>query len=55
MLPLLGRLAESGVHSGATYDAIVGETARLANLRLISMDVRAQRTYAVVGVAVEPL
>jgi predicted nucleic acid-binding protein len=55
VLPLLGRLAESGVHGGATYDAIVGETARLAGLTLTSLDIRAQRTYAAVGVAVDLL
>jgi predicted nucleic acid-binding protein len=52
LAPLLERLAGSGIRGGATYDAIVAETARVAGLTLITFDARARATYATVGVEV---
>ena len=49
---MLGRLASHGIAGGATYDAVVGESARLAGLALYSLDGRARRTYEVIGVEV---
>jgi predicted nucleic acid-binding protein len=47
---LLERLAQAEIAGGATYDAIVAETARLADAHLITLDRRASRTYEAVGV-----
>lgn len=47
---LLDRLASSGVSGGATYDAVVAETARIGNTELVSLDARAVQTYEAVGV-----
>lgn len=47
---LLSRLASSGVSGGATYDAVVAETARLGHHQLVSLDTRAAQTYEAVGV-----
>lgn len=47
--PLFARLAESGVVGGATYDALVAETARSNEVELVSFDQRAARTYEFVG------
>lgn len=52
---LLDRLAESDVTGGAAYDAVVAESARLGDVRLVSLDTRAARTYESVGVAYEIL
>ena len=49
---MLGRLVSHGIAGGATYDAMVGETARLAGLALHSLDGRARRTYEAIGVDV---
>ncbi len=49
---MLGRLASHGIAGGATYDAMVAESARLADLALYSLDGRARRTYEVIGVKV---
>ena len=47
---LLDRLAAMGIAGGATYDAVIAETARLHELRLVTLDERATRTYGAVGV-----
>ncbi len=52
LAPLLDRLATAGIHGGATYDAIIAGTARVAGLMLISFDERARATYAAVGAEV---
>lgn len=52
LLPLLKRLPGLGIFGGATYDALVAETARLAGMPLISLDARAQRTYDALGATV---
>lgn len=49
---LLRRLAAHGIDGGATYDAVVGESARKAGVALRSLDVRARPTYEAVGVEV---
>ncbi len=46
---LLDRLAMSGVSGGATYDAVVAETARIHDRQLVTLDRRAVRTYEIVG------
>lgn len=46
---LLERLAPAEIGGGATYDAIVAETARLADADLVTLDKRASRTYETVG------
>ncbi len=51
--PLLERLNAAGISGGGTYDGLVAESARVAGLRLISLDVRALSTYSAVGVDVE--
>jgi predicted nucleic acid-binding protein len=50
---LLSRLGELGSAGGATYDALVGEAARAAGLRLLARDQRARRVYDLLGVAFE--
>jgi predicted nucleic acid-binding protein len=52
VVPLLHRLAAAGVHGGATYDALIAETARQAGLRIVTLDARACRTYEIVGAAI---
>jgi predicted nucleic acid-binding protein len=52
VMPLLQLLEAAGISGGATYDALVAETARVAGLTLASFDVRARSTYGVVGVDV---
>jgi predicted nucleic acid-binding protein len=46
----LGRLATAGVSGGATYDGLVALTALEHDLRLLSRDARAARTYRAVGI-----
>jgi predicted nucleic acid-binding protein len=53
LMPLLRRLEAAGISGGATYDAVVAESARSAGLRLATLDARARPTYAAVGVDVE--
>lgn len=50
---LVGQLAELGITGGACYDALVAATAREHGHRLVTRDVRAARTYEVLGVDVE--
>ncbi|WP_347351401.1 PIN domain-containing protein [Intrasporangium sp.] len=47
---LRGRLASLGIIGGAVYDALVGEAARTNRLRLLTRDLRACRTYDLLGV-----
>ena len=42
---LINRLAEQNVTGGATYDALVGLTAKAAGAMLLTRDLRAVRTY----------
>jgi predicted nucleic acid-binding protein len=42
---LIDHLAQHGVTGGATYDALVGLTAKAAGARLLTRDVRAVTTY----------
>ena len=51
----LGALASAGLGGGAVYDALVGATAREHDATLLTLDVRAQRTYAAVGARFEAL
>lgn len=44
------RLAATGIVGGAVYDALVGEAARVSGRRLLTRDLRARRTYDLVGV-----
>jgi predicted nucleic acid-binding protein len=50
---LLARLGETGIVGGAVYDALVGEAARVNNCRLLTRDLRAKRTYDLIGVDYE--
>lgn len=44
------RLATTGILGGAVYDALVGEAARTNERRLLTRDLRARRTYDLLGV-----
>lgn len=44
------RLATTGIVGGAGYDALVGEAARTNERRLFTRDLRARRTYDLLGV-----
>lgn len=44
------RLAALGILGGAVYDALVGEAARTHGRRLLTRDLRARRTYELLGV-----
>jgi toxin FitB len=48
-------LGSAGLPGGAVYDAIVGATARAHGATLLTLDVRAQRTYQAVGASFEVL
>lgn len=48
-LPALHRLAEHGVSGGALYDGLVATTSSHHGLVLLTLDRRAERTYAAVG------
>lgn len=50
---LLGRLSGLGIEGGMTYDAMVGEAARVARRTLLTRDVRARRVYEVLDVPFE--
>lgn len=47
---LLDRLGTLGIIGGAVYDALVGEAARVHNRTLLTRDLRARRTYDLLGV-----
>lgn len=44
------RLAPVGIVGGAVYDALVGEAARVNGCTLLTRDLRARRTYDLLGV-----
>ena len=48
---LADRMGTLGIVGGAVYDALVGEAARLHGRTLITRDLRARRTYDLLGVA----
>lgn len=50
-LALLRRLGELGVSGGMTYDALVGEAARVHRRTLLTRDRRARATYDLLGVS----
>jgi hypothetical protein len=50
---LLARLGAIGIVGGAVYDALVGEAARVNEHRLLTRDLRAKRTYDLIGVDYE--
>jgi len=52
-LPVLSAIARAGLGGGAVYDALIGATARDHDATLLSLDRRAQRTYAAVGASFE--
>jgi predicted nucleic acid-binding protein len=52
VVALFSELAAAGVAGGATYDALVGATARSAAATLVTSDRRAAGTYAQLGVTV---
>ena len=52
---LLARLGVVGVTGGAVYDALVGEAARVNECVLLTRDLRAKRTYDLLGVDYEVL
>ena len=47
---LLARCGSIGLAGGAIYDALVGEAARSGGRRLLTRDLRARRTYDLLGV-----
>lgn len=50
---LLQRLGVIGITGGAVNDALVGEAARASECRLLTRDLRARRTYDLIGVDYE--
>lgn len=52
---LLSRLGVVGITGGAIYDALVGEAARIHGCVLLTRDMRARRTYDLLGVEHEVL
>jgi len=50
-----GAAGSAGLGGGAVYDALVGATAREHNATLLTLDRKAQRTYAAVGASYELL
>lgn len=51
----LGRLQGLGISGGPTYDGLIAITAAAHDATLVTLDRRAIRTYALVGVEVELL
>jgi hypothetical protein len=49
-LTMLDEAERSGIVGGAVYDALVGATSRHAGATLVSLDLRAARTYRALGV-----
>lgn len=47
---LLDRLAETGIHGGASYDALVGLEAQQHGRALLTLDARAVTTYDALGI-----
>lgn len=52
VVALLAELGAAGVSGGATYDALIGATARKAGATLLTADRRAAGVYRRLGVAV---
>jgi toxin FitB len=52
---VLRGLADRGIVGGAIYDGLIAATAKQAELRLLSFDRRAARTYVTLGVDYEIL
>jgi hypothetical protein len=52
---LFAKLETIGILGGAIYDALVGEAARSNGRRLLTRDLRARRTYDLLGVDYELL
>lgn len=50
---LFARVAALGLTGGAVYDGLVGEAARTNGCRLLTRDLRARRTYDLLGVEFE--
>jgi predicted nucleic acid-binding protein len=50
---LIDLLIELGITGGATYDAVVGATAKAAGATLMTRDRRARVVYDLIGAAVE--
>ena len=50
---LIQRLVDLGITGGATYDAVIGATAKRAGASLITRDRRARTIYEQLGVEVE--
>lgn len=50
---LVQELAKRNIRGGATYDALIGATARAVGAKLYSCDRRAKETYDLLGVEVE--
>jgi predicted nucleic acid-binding protein len=50
---LIEELTEQGISGGATYDGLIAVTVRATGARLLTRDVRARRTYELLGVDVE--
>ncbi len=50
---LFARLSTIGLVGGAVYDALVGEAARASGARLLTRDLRAKRTYDLLGIDYE--
>lgn len=50
---LLGRLGAIGIEGGQVYDALIAEAARANGLALLTRDLRARRTYELIGVDYE--
>ena len=54
-LQALGKLADGSIVGGAIYDGLIAATARQAGFRLLSLDRRAARTYAMLDADYEIL
>lgn len=50
---LLTRCGALGIRGGAVYDGLVGESASLAGRTLLTRDLRARRTYDLLGIEYE--
>jgi predicted nucleic acid-binding protein len=51
----IGELSAAGVAGGAVYDGLIGLSSKRHGAELVSLDVRAARTYARLGVEVRLL
>lgn len=55
VIDLLGELAQLGIVGGASYDGLIGQTARAVGATLLTLDQRARETYDRLGVRVTSL